>query len=66
MLGNEQWQWLSQKMDKKTDYRFIISSIQFLAIGHWECWNNLPYERQRLIDLIDKSNSKPHSIALWR
>ena len=64
MLGNEQWQWLSQKMHTRTDYRFIISSIQFLAIGHgWECWNNFPYERQRLIDLIDRSNVK-HTVLL--
>ena len=64
MLGDEQWQWLSQKMYKKTDYRFIISSIQFLAIGHgWECWNNFPYERERLIDLIDRSNVK-HTVLL--
>ena len=64
MLGYEQWQWLSQKMYTRTDYRFIISSIQFLAIGHgWECWNNLPHERQRLIDLIDGSNVK-HTVLL--
>ena len=57
MLGEEQWRWLVQKFAKKTDYRFIVSSVQFIAIGHgWECWNNLPYERQRLIDLIDRSN----------
>jgi len=64
MLGDEQWQWLSQKMYTNTDYRFIISSIQFLAIGHgWECWNNFPYERERLIDLIDRSNVK-HTVLL--
>tara|TARA_B100001564_G_C20630441_1_gene666892 strand:+ start:393 stop:1418 length:1026 start_codon:yes stop_codon:yes gene_type:complete len=64
MLGDEQWQWLAQKMSVKTDYRFIISSIQFLAIGHgWECWNNLPYERQKLINLIDRSNIK-HTVLL--
>ena len=64
MLGDEQWQWLSQKMYTRTDYRFIISSIQFLAIGHgWECWNNFPYERKRLIDLIDRSNVK-HTVLL--
>jgi len=64
MLGHNQWQWLNQKISKKTDYRFIISSIQFLAIGHgWECWNNLPYERQRLIDLID-SSSLQHTVLL--
>ena len=64
MLGDEQWQCLSQKMYTSTDYRFIISSIQFLAIGHgWECWNNFPYERERLIDLIDRSNVK-HTVLL--
>ena len=64
MLGEEQWRWLIQKISKKTDYRFIVSSIQFLAIGHgWECWNNLPYERQRLIDLIDRSNID-HTVLL--
>jgi len=64
MLGDEQWQWLAQKMSVAIDYRFIISSIQFLAIGHgWECWNNLPYERQKLINLIDKSNIE-HTVLL--
>ena len=64
MLGEKQWQWLVQKFSKKTDYRFIVSSIQFIAVGHgWECWNNLPYERQRLIDLIDKSNID-HTVLL--
>ena len=64
MLGDEQWQWLAQKMSVAIDYRFIISSIQFLAIGHgWECWNNLPYERQKLINLIDKSNIE-HTVFL--
>ena len=38
---------------------FRSSSIQILAVGHgWECWNNLPFERQRLIDFLDKSNVK--------
>ena len=64
MLGDEQWQWLAQKMSVAIDYRFIISSIQFLAIGHgWGCWNNLPYERQKLINLIDKSNIE-HTVLL--
>ena len=64
MLGDEQWKWLAQKMTITTDYRFIISSIQFLAIGHgWECWNNLPYERQKLINLINSSNIE-HTVLL--
>ena len=64
MLGDAQWQWLAQRMSVTIDYRFIISSIQFLAIGHgWECWNNLPYERQKLINLIDKSKIE-HTVLL--
>ncbi len=64
MLGDEQWQWLVQKMSERADYRFIISSIQFLAVGHgWECWNNFPLERQRLIDLIDTSDLQ-HTVIL--
>ena len=64
MLGKEQWQWLAKKISKSVDYRIIVSSIQILAVGHgWECWNNLPYERQRFIDLLDKSNIN-HTILL--
>jgi len=59
MLGLEQWKWLSKRFSEPTDYRIIVSSIQFIAIGHgWESWNNLPYERNRLIDLIDNSDLK--------
>ncbi len=64
MLGRVQWQWLAQKISKPVNFRVIVSSIQFLAIGHgWECWNNLPYERKKLIDLIDKSNIN-HTVIL--
>ena len=64
MLGKEQWQWLSKKISKFVDYRIIVSSIQILALGHgWECWNNLPYERKRFIDLLDKSNIS-HTLLL--
>jgi|TARA_B110000495_G_scaffold70409_1_gene60044 alkaline phosphatase D len=64
ILGDEQWQWLKKTILEPTDYRIIISSIQFLPIGHgWECWYNLPYERERMIELIDNSNSD-HTIIL--
>ena len=58
MLGDVQWDWLEQKMNTQVDHRIIVSSIQFLAMGHgWEAWKTLPHERQRLIDLIDRSSS---------
>ena len=57
MLGDAQWNWLEQKMQTEVDHRIIVTSIQFLAMGHgWEAWKTLPHERQRLIDLIDQSS----------
>ena len=57
ILGTDQWRWVKEKIGQKVDFRIIISSIQFLAIGHgWESWNNFPLERAKLIDIIDKAN----------
>ena len=54
MLGEVQWVWLKEKLGTEADYRLIISSIQFLAVGHgWECWQMMPHERRRMIALID-------------
>jgi len=59
ILGTTQWNWLEEKMTKSVDYRIIVSSIQFLAMGHgWEAWNNFPHERERMIRLIDHSYSE--------
>lgn len=64
ILGAEQWEWLRKKISEPTDYRIIASSIQFIPVGHgWECWNNLPYERNRLINLINSSNMK-HTLVI--
>ena len=57
MLGENQWGWLKEKLSIVVDFRLIVSSIQFLAIGHgWECWQMLPHERLRMMDLFDKYN----------
>jgi alkaline phosphatase D len=59
MLGEEQWTWLQEQLDKEVDHKIIVTSIQFLAMGHgWEAWKTLPHERQRLIDLVDQSSSE--------
>ena len=59
MLGEGQWTWLQEQLDKEVDHKIIVTSIQFLAMGHgWEAWKTLPHERQRLIDLIDQSSSE--------
>ena len=57
ILGTNQWNWLRKKISQKVDFRIIVSSIQFLPIGHgWESWNNFPYERKKLINMIDKTS----------
>ena len=57
ILGSNQWDWLRKKISQKVDFRIIVSSIQFLPIGHgWESWNNFPYERKKLINMIDKAS----------
>jgi len=59
MLGVDQWNWLEEKMNIQVDHRIIVSSIQFLAMGHgWEAWKTFPHERQKLIDIIDQSSSE--------
>ena len=59
MLGEDQWTWLQDQLDKEVDHKIIVTSIQFLAMGHgWEAWKTLPHERQRLIDLVDQSSSE--------
>jgi alkaline phosphatase D len=39
--------------------RFIVSGVQVLAEGHgWECWGNLPRERDRLVELIARKRAQ--------
>ena len=57
ILGINQWSWIKKKLDHKVDFRVIVSSIQFLPVGHgWESWNNFPYERGKLIKMINETN----------
>lgn len=58
VLGAEQWTWLEAQLREPADLRLIVSSIQVVADGHgWERWGNLPRERQRLYDLIGKTEA---------
>ena len=64
MLGHDQWKWLEEALKKKVDLRILGTSIQLLAEGHgWECWSNLPLERQRLLNLL-ANTSKSSFIVL--
>ena len=57
MLGAAQWTWLENQLQEPADVRIIASSIQVLTSdGHgYEHWSNLPAERERLFDLIDRT-----------
>ena len=64
ILGTDQWRWFEDIINQKVDFRIIVSSIQFLAIGHgWESWNNFPLERTKLINIIDEANLN-HTLIL--
>ncbi|MEM6674712.1 MAG: alkaline phosphatase D family protein [Planctomycetota bacterium] len=59
LLGEEQWVWLEQKLKEPAELRIVASSIQVVADEHgWECWGNLPAERERLYDLIESTGAR--------
>ncbi len=58
MLGDAQWQWLGEQLQKPAELRIIGSSIQVIAEDHsWERWGEMPRERERLFKLIATSKA---------
>lgn len=59
ILGDQQWKWLKEQLDKPAELRIIVSSIQILTDAHgFEKWGNFPVERQRLFSALkDRSDS---------
>ena len=58
MLGAAQWTWLENQLQQPADIRLIASSIQVMPTVHgWEAWSAMPDERQRLFDLIEKTEA---------
>jgi len=57
-LGETQWNWLKQELQRPADIRLIASSIQFShEYNGWESWTNLPKERERFIKLIAETKA---------
>lgn len=57
-LGAEQWAWLKTKLEEKADLRIIASSNQFShEYNGWESWNNVPHERKKMLQLIQKTKA---------
>jgi alkaline phosphatase D len=60
VLGEAQWAWLADELAKPADLRLILTSIQFLPRDHrWECWENFPHERTRLLGLLETATTGP-------
>lgn len=58
MLGEEQWAWLENQLRVKADLRIIGSGTQFAAsYNGYESWANLPYEQQRMVNLIKSTGA---------
>lgn len=58
ILGEQQWEWLEQQLEKPAKLRIVASSIQVVPEEHgWEMWANFPHERQRLFDLIQQTQA---------
>ena len=59
LLGQAQWKWLEQQLRAPAEVRILVSSIQCLAAdAGQECWANLPHERRRLFQLIDRTEAE--------
>lgn len=58
ILGDAQWSWLEEQFRQPAEIRVVVSSIQFVPDQHgWEMWGNFPRERQRMLELISKTNA---------
>jgi alkaline phosphatase D len=55
ILGEAQWRWLETTLKEPAELRVIGSSIQFLSeFSGAEAWANMPHEKRRMLDLLEK------------
>lgn len=58
MLGEAQWKWLEAQLRQPARLRIVASGIQVVNDEHgYECWGNLPRERDRLFRLIRRTGA---------
>ncbi len=60
MLGETQWEWLKDELEKSNaNFNIILSSVQVLSGEHgFESWANFPSEVKKLENLIVSSDAK--------
>lgn len=57
ILGEVQWNWLEKQFQRQADLILLVSSIQILPEEHrFEKWYDIPNEKKKLIELIQKYN----------
>ncbi len=55
LLGEAQWEWLTEELAKEEDILIIGNGTQVLPEEHrFEKWANYPSSRQRFLDLLEK------------
>ena len=66
VLGEEQWEWLDNLLEKsKADIIIILSSIQILATNHpYEKWSNFSFDRAKLLERITKFSTNKTILAI--
>lgn len=58
VLGAAQWTWLAERLREPADLRVVMSSYQLLPQDHgWECWENIPAERARFLQLLKETSA---------
>ncbi len=58
MLGKKQWDWLASELRRNSDLNIIVSSVQVIPTNHgFEKWGNFPHERNKLLEMIENSNT---------
>jgi|JI9StandDraft_1071089.scaffolds.fasta_scaffold08325_5 alkaline phosphatase D len=59
VLGEAQWKWFSDELEKEADLRVIVSSIQLVNTFHpFEKWGNFPSDRKKFFDLIKEKKAR--------
>ena len=65
ILGEKQWLWLKDELDKEADIKIIASSIQVLAKEHrFEKWSNFPDERFKLLSMLSEASTNSNLLII--
>lgn len=58
LLGEAQWAWLEEQLERPAEIRLIASGIQVLGYAAgFESWKNLPLEQERLFSVIRETEA---------